>query len=217
MPLRPSSIRNNPEKCNIFDDFDNILYDNECWAYRTNGGTVATPAARMRADRAHMRIARLAKKMGGTLYWLHVVLRCQEHVAPSAGENLSHNESHLEFGFCAITPDNQDNRIFWCASTVLGTTWMGRTSSGGTLSTVDSGVGFDTKLARVLDRHIVRLRDIFHGRVAYAPLTTNISSSLMSPYMRATNDGANIRTLTIDVVEGDRRQGLTTVLFANPW
>ena len=207
MPLRPSSIRNNPEKCNIFDDFDNILYDNECWAYRTNGGTVATPASPYAGQ-----IALTCGSHASQKRWVELYIGCMSFsVAKNMWLQVRANISattkvNLEFGFCAITPDNQDNRIFWCASTVLGTTWMGRTSSGGTLSTVDSGVAFDTNWHEFWIVTSSGSVTFFMDGVAYAPLTTNISSSLMSPYMRATNDGANIRTLTIDVVEaiGDR-------------
>jgi hypothetical protein len=46
----------------------------------------------------------------------------------------------------------------------------------------------------------------FLDNVPYAPLTTNISSALMSPYMRINSVSKDARTLYVDSVEtvGDR-------------
>jgi hypothetical protein len=113
---------------------------------------------------------------------------------------------YAEFGLCAITPNNQADRIFWTASSALGTTWQARTSSASSLSTRDTTLTMDTNWHEFKIVTSTGAVTFFLDNVPYAPLTTNISSALMAPYMRINSVSRVARTLYVDSVEtlGDR-------------
>lgn len=196
MAQRRPSKRQDLSLYSFYDDFGGSSYDSAMWAARGTGGSLALQtdgSLRVRAtannsyelyqnDLPDFSVAKLA-----TIYARYRV----SSTASMAGE----------VGFEAASPNNTSNWITLHYDSVLGANWQAQCASGGSTTTVDTGVAANTSYHEFRIECKTGSVVFFLDGTLVATITTNIPSLLLQPYAFVVSKTGATKDLFFDWLE----------------
>jgi len=196
MPVRRPSKRQDLSLYSFYDDFGGSLYDNDMWAVRGSGGSLA-----LQTD-GSLRVRATANN-SYELYQKDLPDFSVEKLATITSRYRLSSIANIqgETGFEAAAPYNGTDWITLYYDSVVGANWQAQCAVGNVPTTVDTGIAANTSY------HEFRI-ECKTGEVVFfldgalvATITTNITTRLLQPYAFIVSKTGSARDVFFDWLE----------------